>query len=70
MNFPELPLSWRGRTGPTLVKSAQRLKHIPALALNKMKHVKAFCKLQSIVQMLIAVLIQVEQKVPLFTRVH
>jgi len=30
------------------------------LALNKIKHVKAFCKLQSIVQMLIAVLIQVE----------
>lgn len=40
------------------------------LALNKKKHVKAFCKLQSIVQMLIAILTQVEQKVPLFTRVH
>ena len=40
------------------------------LALNKIKHVKAFCKLQSVVQMLIAVLIQVEQKVPLFMRVH
>ena len=55
-NYPFLERKNRAYSGEINPKAQTHT----CLALNKIKHVKSFCKLQSIVQRLIAVLMQVE----------